>query len=67
MQNFITNAFHYTNQGEIEVKLYQKNHSVVFSVRDTGMGLTYRPWLESKDENQGSTFYFSLPILKSGK
>ena len=107
MQNFITNAFHYTNQGEIEVKLYQKNHSVVFSVRDTGMGLTSdekevifekfrrgkraqnqytegsgiglylatqiikahhgRLWVESKGENQGSTFYFSLPKMRDEK
>ncbi|HHD92612.1 MAG TPA: sensor histidine kinase [Candidatus Portnoybacteria bacterium] len=105
MQNFITNAFHYTNQGEIKVKIYQKNHSVVFSVRDTGMGLTPdekevifekfrrgkraqnqytegsgiglylatqiikahhgRLWVESKGENQGSTFYFSLPEMRN--
>ena len=106
MQNFITNAFHYTNQGEIEVKIYQKNHSVVFSVHDTGMGLLPdeketifekfrrgkraqnqytegsgiglylsiqiikahhgRIWVESPGKNQGSTFYFSLPITPPG-
>ncbi len=107
IQNFITNAFHYTNYGEIEVKIYPKNNSVIFSVQDTGIGLSKnekeiifekfrrgkraqnqytegsglglylatkiikahhgRIWVKSKGENQGSTFYFSLPLAKATK
>lgn len=38
--NFIDNSIKYTDKGEIEVKVEQAGDEVVFSVRDTGKGIT---------------------------
>lgn len=43
MLNFVDNAIKYTPQGKIEVNLKQENDEIIFSVTDTGRGL-------SKDE-----------------
>lgn len=38
--NFIDNSIKYTKKGEINVKVERVNDKVVFSVSDTGMGMT---------------------------
>lgn len=38
--NFIDNSIKYTKEGEIKVKVENVNSKVVFSVADTGMGMT---------------------------
>lgn len=38
--NFIDNSIKYTKEGEIKVKVERKGEKVVFSVKDTGMGMT---------------------------
>jgi signal transduction histidine kinase len=37
--NFISNALKFTDQGEIEIKVSQKDETAVISVRDTGIGI----------------------------
>lgn len=38
--NFIDNAIKYTKEGHIDTKIERKDSKVIFSVTDTGMGLT---------------------------
>ncbi|MFA6354901.1 MAG: ATP-binding protein [Candidatus Paceibacterota bacterium] len=38
--NFIDNSIKYTKEGEIKVKVERKEDKVIFSVKDTGMGMT---------------------------
>ncbi|HAE36863.1 MAG: PAS/PAC sensor signal transduction histidine kinase [Candidatus Nomurabacteria bacterium GW2011_GWF2_35_66] len=38
--NFIDNSIKYTKTGEINVKVEKVNNKVIFSVKDTGMGMT---------------------------
>ncbi len=37
--NFISNALKFTDQGEIEIKVSQKDETAVISVRDSGIGI----------------------------
>lgn len=37
--NLIDNAIKYTDQGEIKLKLFQNNNSVILSIADTGQGI----------------------------
>jgi PAS domain S-box-containing protein len=46
--NFISNAIKFTDRGEIEIKVIQKNEIVEVSVRDTGIGI--------KKEDMGKLF-----------
>jgi signal transduction histidine kinase len=46
--NFISNAIKFTDRGEIEIKVIQKNEMVEVSVRDTGIGI--------KKEDMGKLF-----------
>ncbi len=39
MNNLVSNALHYTPQGEIVLSAYEKEHSVYLEVRDTGTGI----------------------------
>lgn len=38
--NFIDNSIKYTKTGEIQVKVEKLNNKIIFSVKDTGMGIT---------------------------
>lgn len=40
LQNFITNAIKYTEQGSVTVAAQQKNNGVLFEVTDTGIGIS---------------------------
>jgi signal transduction histidine kinase len=40
VNNLIDNAFNYTNEGKIIAKLEKKDNKILFSVKDTGMGIT---------------------------
>lgn len=40
LQNFITNALKYTKAGSITVKALYENNKVIFSVSDTGIGIS---------------------------
>lgn len=40
LQNFITNALKYTREGGIKIIVDQKNDNVIFSVKDTGIGIS---------------------------
>lgn len=40
LQNFITNAIKYTNEGSITVSAKQKNGQVHFAVKDSGIGIS---------------------------
>ncbi len=100
--NLIDNAIKYTSSGNVSISLQQKNSELVFSVKDSGIGIELpkdqyyklferfyqenatnigtgiglsvckaiiethrgRLWAESKGRNKGSTFGFTLPIVK---
>jgi signal transduction histidine kinase len=38
--NLIDNAFNYTNKGKLTVKLEKKDEKILFSVKDTGVGIS---------------------------
>jgi PAS domain S-box-containing protein len=40
LQNFITNALKYTQEGHIDIEARQDNQAVVFKVHDTGIGIS---------------------------
>jgi len=40
IQNLIDNAIHYTRKGGIIVNLQEKNNKIVFSIKDTGIGVS---------------------------
>lgn len=40
LQNFITNAIKYTTEGHVEIAAKAKAHGVVFTVADTGIGIS---------------------------
>jgi two-component system, OmpR family, phosphate regulon sensor histidine kinase PhoR len=40
LQNFITNAIKYTDKGQITLSAQQKKEGIIFSVRDTGIGVS---------------------------
>ncbi len=40
LQNFITNAIKYTEKGHITIKAEQKKDGIIFSVSDTGIGIS---------------------------
>ncbi len=40
LQNFITNAVKYTQQGSVTIGARMKNNGIVFSVQDTGIGIS---------------------------
>jgi signal transduction histidine kinase len=39
IMNLIDNSIKYTKQGSVTVSLYQKDNRVIFSVKDTGIGI----------------------------
>ncbi|PIQ74441.1 MAG: hypothetical protein COV85_02005 [Candidatus Portnoybacteria bacterium CG11_big_fil_rev_8_21_14_0_20_44_10] len=104
IQNLIDNAIKYTDAGEITITLEPTDDHLLFSIKDTGSGITKsiqpflfekfqrgpratthytegaglglywagkvirahngKIWVESEGENEGSVFYFTLPIIK---
>lgn len=40
LRNFVSNALKFTEQGEIQVTAQQRGHMIMFSVSDTGIGLS---------------------------
>ncbi|MFA7361032.1 MAG: ATP-binding protein [Candidatus Kapaibacterium sp.] len=104
LTNLINNAFKFTNQGNIEINYTLQNDEILFSVKDTGVGipeehqdkvfsrfyqvdmsmsrgfegtglglsickglvetLKGRIWLKS-EPGTGTTFYFTIPIIKA--
>jgi PAS domain S-box-containing protein len=57
--NFISNAIKFTDRGEIEIKVIQKNEMVEVSVRDTGIGI--------KKEDMGKLFETFSRITTKGR
>ncbi len=104
LQNFVTNALKYTKKGSVDIIIKQKNSSVIFAVKDTGIGISksdqtkiFNKFFRSEDYrtretggtglglyiaaklahkigvkiqlvsrlNFGSTFSFSVPVMKN--
>jgi len=40
VQNLIDNAIHYTEEGGITIRLKEKNNKILFSIKDTGIGIS---------------------------
>lgn len=40
LQNFITNAIKYTNEGSVTISAQQANNKVAFTIKDTGIGIS---------------------------
>ena len=40
LQNFITNAIKYTENGSVSISAYKRENGVLFEVRDTGIGVS---------------------------
>jgi signal transduction histidine kinase len=57
--NFISNAIKFTDRGDIEIKVIQKNEMVEVSVRDTGIGI--------KKEDMGKLFETFSRITTKGR
>jgi len=63
LQNLISNAIKFTEQGEVEVSVFRSNHSqpehLGISVRDTGIGISseFKPYLfdDFRQESDGLT------------
>ena len=39
IRNLLTNAIKFTESGNINIRIYQSNHSVTFEIEDTGVGI----------------------------
>jgi signal transduction histidine kinase/CheY-like chemotaxis protein len=73
LRNFISNALKYTNKGEIVVSAADEGERVIFSVKDTGMGIPekdqkkifeefYQVDHEQQDKSKGTGL--GLPLTK---
>lgn len=40
LQNFVTNAIKYTTEGNVTVRVQKKDDSLIFAVKDTGIGIS---------------------------
>ena len=77
LQNFITNAIKYTQEGDVELSVRQKGGKVEFSVRDSGIGISksdqkhlFKKFFRSEDyrtrENNGTGLglYVTMKLAK---
>lgn len=78
ISNLIDNAIKYTPQGEISINLHQEGSSVVFSIKDTGLGLEsndlsriFNKFVRGKDiervhtEGTGLGLYFARIVIEN--
>lgn len=77
LQNFITNAIKYTQEGDVEISVHKKGARVEFCVRDSGIGISksdqkhlFKKFFRSEDyrtrENNGTGLglYVTMKLAK---